>query len=61
MDNGGRRQKKDRRENNFKIFIDRRTRSKRRIKTDRRSGIERRSPSGFRAIIGYDRRASFSS
>ena len=61
MNKGGRRLRKDRRENNFKVSIDRRAGSERRIKIDRRGGVERRSPLGFRAMIGQDRRISFSS
>lgn len=60
MDNGGRRFFSDRRRNNFKIIIDRRIGHERRSKKDRRSGVERRNPFGFRVQAGLDRRQSFS-
>lgn len=60
MDNGGRRLVNDRRLNSLDYFPDRRNSHERRSKKDRRNGVERRSSSGFRAMVGMDRRIAFS-
>ena len=59
MDNGGRRMGNDRRQNNLDYFPDRRCGQERRDKEDRRSGVERRTPFGFRVLAGIDRRETF--
>jgi hypothetical protein len=59
-DKGGRRTQTDRRQSASSIdFPDRRSGNDRRIHTDRRKGVERRSPEGFRSIVGMDRRKLF--
>jgi hypothetical protein len=59
MDKGGRRLGNDRRQDSLDFFPDRRCGQERRDKNDRRSGTERRSPLGFRALAGLDRRENF--
>jgi hypothetical protein len=58
MDKNGRRQRNDRRQDHLDIVLDRRQGLERRSQKDRRIGTERRSPAGFRAIVGLDRRKS---
>lgn len=59
-DKGGRRSGFDRRFLVMTIaFMDRRSGPERRSGMDRRSGLERRSRSGYREIVGLDRRKWF--
>ena len=59
-DNGGRREKAERRQAMEPVdFTERRSQKDRRVRSDRRSGIERRNPNGFRVIAGMDRRVFY--
>ncbi|MCG6894643.1 MAG: hypothetical protein LJE65_13650 [Desulfobacteraceae bacterium] len=60
MDCGGRRFGPDRRQQSDSgCDPERRSGRERRILADRRSGFDRRSPKGFRRLIGLDRRRWF--